>query len=179
VARNGRRRERIRSFPPIAGHNARVLILGSMPGQRSLDARQYYAHRQNSFWRIVGELLGIEPQAPYRRRIRALKAARIALWDVLQSCTRSGSMDAAIDSDSEIANDFSAFFRKHREISHVFFNGSKAAASFRRNVLPELGTRTLRYIRLPSTSPAHASLDYERKRDAWQVILKPAKRNRT
>jgi len=179
VARKGRRRERIRSFAPIASHNARVLVLGSMPGKRSLEARQYYAHRQNSFWRIVGELLGIESRAPYRKRIRALKTARIALWDVLQSCTRSGSMDAAIDSKSEIANDFGAFFRKHREISHVFFNGGKAAASFRRIVLPELGIRTLRYIRLPSTSPSHASVAYERKREAWQVILEPAKRKRT
>jgi TDG/mug DNA glycosylase family protein len=176
--RKARRGEKIRSFAPIASRDARVLILGSMPGTKSLDAREYYAHKQNAFWRIVGELFGIEPHAPYQKRIRALKAARIAVWDVLHSCTRSGSMDAAIDSESEMANDFRAFFRNHREISHVFFNGARAAASFKRHVLPESGSRTLRYIRLPSTSPANASVAYERKRKAWQVILKPAKRNR-
>jgi hypoxanthine-DNA glycosylase len=148
-----------------------------MPGNKSLEAHEYYAHRQNAFWRIVDELLGVDRLAPYRKRMQALKEARIAVWDVLRSCTRTGSMDSAIDKDSEIANDFVAFFRSHREITHVFFNGSKAAASFKRHVLPGLGTR-LRYIRLPSTSPAHASVAYERKREAWQRILKPAKRNR-
>ena len=173
------RKARIRSFAPIAGRNARVLILGSMPGQKSLDAREYYAHKQNAFWRIVGDLLGIDPRAPYRKRIQALKRARIALWDVLHSCERSGSMDAGIDRDSETANDFRGFFHGHRQISHVFFNGAKASGSFKRRVLPGLGVPRLRYIRLPSTSPAHASVAYERKREAWRTILKPAKRSRT
>ena len=173
-----RRREKIRSFPPIARRDARVLVLGSMPGRRSLEARQYYAHRQNAFWRIVGELLGVDPLSPYAKRVRALQASRIAVWDVLRSCTRTGSMDSAIDSATEIANDFSAFFREHRAISHVFFNGAKAADSFRRNVLPGLHASTLRYIRLPSTSPANASVAYGRKRRAWRAILKPAKGNR-
>lgn len=176
--RKARPRERIRSFAPIAGRNARVLILGSMPGKKSLDAREYYAHKQNAFWRIVGEFLGIDPHAPYSTRTRSLKAARIALWDVLRTCERSGSMDSDIDRDSEIANDFRAFFRDHRDISHVFFNGARAAASFKRSVLPGLGIRSLRYIRLPSTSPANASVAYERKREAWQMVLEPAKRNR-
>jgi len=173
-----RRRAKIRSFAPIARRDARVLVLGSMPGRRSLEARQYYAHRQNAFWRIVGELLGVDPHSPYANRVRALQASRIAVWDVLRSCTRTGSMDSAIDRASEITNDFDAFFREHRAISHVFFNGAKAAASFRRSVLPGLRASTLRYIRLPSTSPANASIAYERKRSAWRAILKPAKGNR-
>jgi hypoxanthine-DNA glycosylase len=176
--RKARRGGKIRSFAPIASRDARVLILGSMPGKKSLDAREYYAHKQNAFWRIVGELLGVDRHLPYRKRIQALKAARIAVWDVLHSCKRSGSMDSGIDRNSEIANDFHAFFRNHRKISHVFFNGARAAASYERNVLPELGIRALRYIRLPSTSPANASIAYERKREAWQMILQPAKRNR-
>ena len=163
---------RIRSFAPIADRRARVLILGSMPGRASLAAGRYYAHKQNAFWRIVCELLGLDPASPYGKRVQALKAARIAVWDVLKSCERQGSMDAMIARDTEIANNFAAFFRNHRDISHVFFNGAKAASSFDRNVLPVLGTRTLRYIRLPSTSPANASLPYERKRRAWRMILK-------
>lgn len=176
--RKARRGEKIRSFTPIASRKARVLILGSMPGQRSLDARQYYAHKQNSFWRIVGEILRIDPLSPYGKRVQALKSARIAVWDVLHSCTRAGSMDSNIDTESEIANDFRAFFRNHREISHVYFNGAKAAASFNRHVLPALGGRRLRYIRLPSTSPANASIAYERKRKSWQAVLRSAKRSR-
>jgi double-stranded uracil-DNA glycosylase len=174
--RKARRRQRIRSFAPIAGRGARVLILGSMPGQRSLDAGQYYAHKQNAFWRIVGELLGIDPQAPYRARIQALKSARIAIWDVLQSCTRAGSLDSSIDRASETANDFRAFFGRHPGILHVFFNGAKAEASFRRHVAKGLESASIgtsiQYTRLPSTSPAHAGAPYSRKLAAWQAILR-------
>jgi double-stranded uracil-DNA glycosylase len=97
---------------------------------------------------------------------------------VLRSCTRTGSLDSAIDGRSEIANDFRAFLRIHPDISHVYFNGAKAADTFRRRVLPGLDVRGLRYIRLPSTSPANASIAFERKRAAWQAILKPAQRKR-
>ena len=170
------RRARIRSFPPIAGRAARVLVLGSMPGRASLEAGRYYAHPHNAFWRIVGELLEIDPRAPYAARVRALKAARIALWDVLHSCVREGSLDTRIE--EELANDFAAFFRRHPGVTHVFFNGAKAEASFRRHVLPGLGamgaTMRLRYSRLPSTSPAHAGMTYARKRRAWRAVLRAA-----
>lgn len=162
------RRGRIRSFPPIAARDARVLILGSMPGRRSLEARQYYAHRQNAFWRILGALLGFDPAAPYAARSRALKSARIALWDVLHSCVREGSLDTMIE--AEVANDFRAFFRTHRAVTHVFFNGAKAEASYRRLVQGAIGS-PLRYRRLPSTSPAHAALPFARKLAAWRAIL--------
>jgi len=88
---------RIRSFAPIADRNERVLILGSMPGQASMDAGRYYAHPQNAFWRIAADLLRIDPQATYDTRVKALKAARIAIWDVLQSCVRPGSLDTMIE----------------------------------------------------------------------------------
>jgi hypoxanthine-DNA glycosylase len=170
--RRARRRQRIRSFAPIARRDARVLILGSMPGGKSLAAREYYAHPRNAFWRIVGDLLGIDPRAPYRKRALALKAARIAVWDVLHSCTRTGSMDAGIERGSEIANDFHRFFRGHAQITQVIFNGAKAELSFRRHVAGRLGAVPLRYARLPSTSPAHASLSYARKRRAWRTALR-------
>ena len=162
---------RVRSFAPIAGRNARVLILGSMPGRASLQAGQYYAHRHNAFWRIASELLQFDPVAPYRERARALRSARIAVWDVLHSCVRPGSMDAMIDRDSETANDFRNFFRTHRGITHVFFNGAKAEASFRRHVLPGIDV-PLRCKRLPSTSPANASVPWRQKIAAWRAILK-------
>ena len=169
----------MRSFAPIAGRGARVLILGSMPGAASLQANRYYAHPHNAFWRITGALLGFDPAAPYAVRKKALVSAGIAIWDVLHSCVRPGSLDARIVLDSEIANDFRAFFRSHPGVTHVFFNGAKAEASFRRHVLPGLPetATALRYTRLPSTSPAHASLSFGSKLAAWRAILKTEKRS--
>ena len=160
---------RLRSFPPIAGKDARILILGSMPGTASLAANRYYAHPHNAFWPIMGRLLGFDPAAPYARRVAALKAARIAIWDVLRSCVREGSLDASIE--DETANNFTAFFRAHPRLMHVFFNGAKAESSWRRHVPSPIG-RALCFTRLPSTSPAHAALPRSRKLAAWRAILK-------
>jgi len=150
----------IHSFEPIEDKNAEILILGSMPGRASLAAGQYYAHAQNAFWRIVSELLQFDRALPYEVRVQALKSARIAVWDVLQSCTREGSSDAMIESDTQIANDFRTFFRTHKKIKHVFFNGAKAEACFRRHVLRDLDSGAISYLRLPSTSPANASMTF-------------------
>jgi TDG/mug DNA glycosylase family protein len=164
---------RVRSFEPIENAKAEVLVLGSMPGRASLAAGQYYAHSQNAFWRIAGELLRFDPASPYKKKVRALKSARIALWDVLHSCTREGSLDASIESDTQIANDFRKFLQAHKKIRRVFFNGAKAEACFRRHVLPEIDAPFMNYLRLPSTSPANASMSFARKLSAWQVILAP------
>ena len=94
----------VRSFEPIGDRNAEVLILGSMPGRASLAAGQYYAHPQNAFWRILSRLLQCDPASPYPARIKALKSARIALWDVLQSCEREGSLDSMIERETQVAN---------------------------------------------------------------------------
>jgi hypoxanthine-DNA glycosylase len=162
---------RVHSFGPIVDRNAQVLILGSMPGQASLAAGQYYAHPQNAFWRIIAELLQCARASPYPARIAALKSARIALWDVLQSCTREGSLDAMIGRDTQVANDFRTFFRKHGKIQQVFFNGAKAEACFKRHVSGAINTGPIAYARLPSTSPANASMSYEHKLRAWRKIV--------
>ena len=175
MGRPVRRKERIRSFAPVARRDARVLILGSMPGEESLRRRQYYAYIHNAFWRIMGELLELD-RVEYSERIRVLKSSGIALWDVLESCTRKGSSDTAIE--GEVANDFARFFARHTRIKCVFFNGAKAEASFRRHVLPRLPAG-LRTTRLPSTSPANASLPYRRKLEAWRVILAPVRTHRS
>jgi TDG/mug DNA glycosylase family protein len=164
---------RVHSFKPIEDRNAEVLILGSMPGLASLAAGQYYAHPQNAFWRVISELLRVDPASPYPARIEALKSARIALWDVLQSCRREGSLDARIERDTQIANDFQTFFRKHKKIRQVFFNGVKAEACFRRHVLGSIDAGPIAYVRLPSTSPANASTSYEQKLLAWRMITAP------
>jgi len=159
-------------FPPIENPNARVLILGSMPGIASLRAGQYYAHPRNQFWPIMGALLGHNlAELAYPERVQCLIDAGIALWDVLQSCQRPGSLDADIAPASIIANDFATFFARHPAITHVYFNGTAAERHFNQRVRPLLQTRPLHYLRLPSTSPAHAALNYPAKLDAWRVLL--------
>lgn len=159
----------LRSFAPLAAADAEVLILGSMPGQRSLEMHQYYAHPHNVFWHILGELAGAPPQLPYAERLAALKAARIALWDVLYSCEREGSLDSAIC--KETANDFAAFFVRHPRIARVYFNGAKAEQSFHKFVLGKQKLPPLEFARLPSTSPAHAGMSYADKLEAWREIV--------
>lgn len=162
----------IYSFAPIVDQNARVLILGSMPGQVSLSANQYYAHRQNAFWRIMGDLLQFDPAVvSYEAKKSALKSARIALWDVLQSCRRQGSLDANIEAQSQTVNDFQSFFKTYPQIHYVFFNGGKAESCFKRYVLRDNDLNCLQLFRLPSTSPAHATLTFVHKRDRWHQML--------
>ncbi|MDB5985833.1 MAG: DNA-deoxyinosine glycosylase [Nevskia sp.] len=159
-----------RSFAAVADKSATVLILGSMPGQASLLAQQYYAHPRNAFWRIQGDLIGARPELPYAERLRLLRANGIALWDVLESCIRVGSLDSDIEELSVVANDFAGFFKRHRNIRRVFFNGAKAEQSFQRHVHAGLASLALRYWRLPSTSPAHAGMPYAKKLEAWRAI---------
>jgi hypoxanthine-DNA glycosylase len=163
---------KIHGFPPLARPRARLLILGSMPSVASLAAGQYYAHPRNQFWSIVGTICGFDPQASYARRRAALAAAGIALWDVVGSCVRPGSLDAAIDERSIAANDFVAFLDAHRRIARVCFNGRRAESVWRRHVQGQLGmTRKLEYRLLPSTSPGHAGMSYRRKLSIWRSAI--------
>lgn len=161
------------SFPAVETAKAEILILGSMPGRASLLAQQYYAHPRNAFWPVMGALLGFDPAAPYDVRIRTLQAAHVALWDVLRTCKRPGSLDAAIDHEhaSLQANDFRLFFQAHPAIRRIYFNGATAETCFRRYVANTPGIPALPAWRLPSTSPAHAALRLEQKLEAWRVIL--------
>jgi TDG/mug DNA glycosylase family protein len=158
------------SFPPIENRAARVLVLGSMPGAASLLAGRYYAYPHNAFWPIMGELFGAGPAISYEKRILILRRAGLALWDVMASCVREGSLDADIDEASIEPNDFHAFFDAHPRVKHVFFNGAKAENCFQRYVRPHLSDRGLHFIRLPSTSPAHASLALPQKLMAWRAV---------
>lgn len=167
----------LKGFPPLLGPAARCLILGSMPGQASLDAGRYYAHPRNAFWPIMGELLGFDPQAPYPQRCQALQAGGIALWDVIARCRRPGSLDADIERDSIEVNEFASLLAVNPGIGAIFFNGAAAEIAFRRHVLPGLGRPDFRLHRLPSTSPAHAALSLDDKRAAWGAALGLAKRS--
>ena len=156
-----------RSFAPIAGPDARILVLGSLPGRRSVQEQQYYAHPQNAFWRIMHELAGAE--GGYEARCRALVDNRIALWDVLAASVRPGSLDADIRVDSAQVNDFNRFFNTHPGIVRICFNGRKAAQMFERFVAVEDGR--FQYEQLPSTSPAFAAMRFEHKLARWRAAL--------
>ncbi len=161
----------ITSFAPIEGDAARVLILGSMPGVASLAAGQYYAHPRNSFWNIVGAILGFSANTNYEERVEMLKRSGIALWDVLESCIRPGSMDADIDINSAKPNDIGALLRRQPKITVICFNGSTAEKIFKKRVLSTLGDAPVKYMRLPSTSPAHAAVSFEEKVIAWRAAI--------
>jgi double-stranded uracil-DNA glycosylase len=175
---------RIQSFGAIIGEHSRVLILGSMPGVASLAAHEYYAHPQNQFWPIMGQLCGAGRALPYPERLQRLTGAGFALWDVLHSCVRPGSLDASIETASSIANDLPGLLRAHPAITRLCCNGGTAYTMLRRHFGPQL-TREfprLEVLRLPSTSPAAASWSRERKLAAWRATLcdrgTPRKRNR-
>jgi hypoxanthine-DNA glycosylase len=152
-----------------------VLILGSMPGIASLRAGEYYAHPRNAFWQIIGTLLEIDAAASYELRVATLRKQRIALWDVLESCTRTTSLDSDIDDASIVVNNFARFLRTHAEIRTICFNGAKAESCYRKYVLPEVtDAGDFRYHRLPSTSPAHAAMSVAAKVEAWRAVLDPS-----
>ena len=160
----------INSFAPIANPNATILILGSIPGIASIKANQYYAYPRNVFWPIMGSLFNFNAKLPYLLRIQALKEANVAVWDVLQACERSGSLDSAIKIGSRIPNDFSAFLNDHPHLSLIAFNGEEAETSFKRYVLNQKNLPELTYIKLPSTSPAH-TISLAQKISAWRAII--------
>ena len=156
-------------FAPIAESNARVLVLGSLPGVRSIREQQYYAHPRNVFWPIMKSLFAID--GDYAARCRQLTANRIAVWDVLHSALRPGSLDADIRLDVANANDFAGFFRVHPDIGLVAFNGKKAEALFKRFVAARPTDLGARFIVLPSTSPAYAAMPFSRKLAKWRQAL--------
>jgi len=156
-------------FPPIERKDASILILGSLPGQRSIAEQQYYAHPQNAFWRIMHELFGVE--GDYVSRCRKLTESGIALWDVLMSSHRPGSMDADISISEATPNDFASFLEHHRSIRLIAFNGRKAEQLFARFVDPLGIAVDIRKTVLPSTSPAYASLSFPGKLAAWREAL--------
>ncbi|MFC3549728.1 DNA-deoxyinosine glycosylase [Lysobacter cavernae] len=164
----------LQGLPPVVAKDARVLVLGSMPGTASLQAGQYYAHRQNRFWPFMGELVGADPVLSYAQRLNRLGAAGIALWDVLACCERDGSLDTAIRTDTAVANDFAGFFDKYPAIGTVLFNGAKAEQCFQRFVAPQLRGATPVLRRLPSTSPANAATSATAKLAAWREALQAA-----
>ncbi|MFP7655513.1 DNA-deoxyinosine glycosylase [Chryseobacterium proteolyticum] len=156
---------RISSFPPIIDVHSRILILGSIPGVKSLEKQQYYAHPQNKFWKIIFELLHEKFTEDYAVRIETLKKHHIALWDVIDSCERKGSLDSEIR--NEEANQIEELLEQYPNITAIFCNGGKSY----KNLQKVLGKNyRLPVILLPSTSPLH-TISLEKKLEGWSKIM--------
>jgi len=153
------------SFAPITSNDANILILGTMPGTKSLELNQYYGHKQNNFWKFMFTILKEDFSDDYPTQKALLQKNKIALWDVLQFCERVGSLDSAIK--NEIANDFETYLKSHPNIKTIFFNGQKAAAFFKKYVHLQ---KEYHLITLPSSSPANASQNFQSKLEEWKII---------
>lgn len=152
-------------LPPVIGADAAVLILGSFPSRQSLETGQYYANPQNRFWTIMEILLGIRRTLPYTERIALLKERRIALWDSIGACRRAGSADNRIREAQP--NPVEDLLVSHPHIRFIGCNGSRAATVLLHRPLPA----DVRFLRLPSTSPANARIPLAEKIRQWSVIL--------
>jgi double-stranded uracil-DNA glycosylase len=160
-----------RSFPPVLDAQARVLVLGTLPGEESLRRGEYYAHPRNLFWPIIFALFGEAPAASYIERLAFLTAHRIAVWDVCEIGERERSADSKIR--MERPNEIDRLLDEHPLIRAVAFNGTTARRLYDRH----FGRRpALSYLALPSTSPAHATIDFSAKLGRWTVLREVVER---
>jgi methylated-DNA-[protein]-cysteine S-methyltransferase len=157
----------IHSFDPIVDDNSRVLILGSMPGKHSLVKGEYYAHPRNLFWILVYSIFGAQPDQIYEEKESFLRSRKIALWDVIKECNRSGSSDSKII--NPIINDFDQLLARYPDIRCIFLNGKKAESLFKRNV-KNITKYNVSLFTLPSSSPANAGISLNKKIEAWSLI---------
>lgn len=155
------------SFPPLANSKTKILVIGTMPGVASLEAAQYYAHPRNAFWKIIAQVFnnGAEFQN-YQEKINCALAHNIGLWDNLQNCIREGSLDSNIK--NAVPNDFETLLQKYN-ITKLLFNGQKSFEFFKRYHGKLL--ETVAYEVMPSTSPANATLSFEKKLAVWKKAL--------
>lgn len=161
-----------RSFPPVANESTRILLLGSLPGERSLAEQRYYAHPQNQFWRLAGAVIGREdlPTLGYDARLEALLAAGVGIWDVVGSARRRGSLDGAIRAAS--ANPLTDLAASLRSLRAVGFNGGTSA----RIGMRALAASGLELVPLPSSSPAY-TISFDAKRERWVELRRFLDRN--
>ena len=153
------------SFPPIAGSNSRLLVLGTMPGKTSLEINEYHGYKHNTFWKIMFDIFETDFSNSYLIKKNLLITNRIAIWDTLRYCVRKGSLDS--DIKKEIPNDFNYFFQNHNEITDIVFNGIASSKYYKKYV--HLNNRFSFHI-LPSTSPANAGKSYHEKLAEWKII---------
>jgi double-stranded uracil-DNA glycosylase len=155
----------VTGLEPILDKDTRILILGTFPGEASLLAGQYYAHRRNQFWQLISTILGVElVTLSYPERIARLLANRIGLWDVLSACDRKGSLDSAIRDPK--STDFAPLRQRCPSLERVCFNGKAAGKA-----APQFERANFKTLVLPSSSPANAGWSLDRKLAAWRAIF--------
>ena len=158
---------------PLGSHNPKILILGSLPSQQSMLALQYYAHPQNAFWWIMQKILQQSKWESYHHKSVCLSQNHIRVWDVLQDAERPGSLDSSIAIGSEKFNDLQNLAIQHPQLALVAFNGKKAAALFKRHMSSQQNVQNIKFVTLPSTSPAHAAISRQNKLEQWTNSLSP------
>ena len=162
----------VHSFEPIVGNKPRIVILGSMPGVVSLQAVQYYANPRNAFWTIISELFGIDIDCSYQSRIQQISQLPLILWDTLKACHREGSLDSKILKQQIEANDIAGLLERHSGLRAITFNGAASEKYFNQLEKHRLPTNhQLELIKLPSTSPANAAMNFDQKLAAWRQLL--------
>ena len=158
-----------KSFTPSIDNNSKILILGSMPGVKSLEEQQYYAHSQNRFWKVMGSICN-EPklsEIDYDTKLKILLKSNIALWDIIKSCKREGSLDS--DIQDETPNDIKSLLKKYPNIKTICLNGNKSYSAFKK-YFPELFEKYSCH-KMPSTSPANARYSLDKLIEEWSVIF--------
>lgn len=156
----------ITSFDPLVDSRTRILILGSIPGVKSLEKIEYYGNKQNQFRKILFSIFKQDsvPEC-YKNKVDFLLQNHIGLWDVIQNCERKGSLDIAIKNQK--INDFDAFFYSYPQITTLLFNGKTAYHFFYKKYGQKEG---ITYYVMPSTSPAN-TMTFEKKLNEWSLIL--------
>lgn len=158
------------AFPPLVNQNSKILILGTMPGEKSLELQEYYGNKGNSFWKLLFTLFKRPLPKEYIEKKQLLEENNIALWDVLAYCERTGSLDSNIK--NEKANDFESFYKQYPNIKHVFFSSKNASNFYDKYVGRK---KDLQYSILPSPSGANASKSFLQKLEEWEAILEALK----
>lgn len=158
------RQPREAGLHPIKGHSTEVIILGSFPSRMSLLHDEYYGNPQNHFWKIIEALFQIDHRLPYRERISRLTDERVALWDIISSCSREGSADARIQ--KPVFNNLEGFFRSCPALRLIALNGSTAGRYFSMMNIPV----PVPVVVLPSTSPANTRFTLAEKVKRWEII---------
>lgn len=155
-----------KSFLPISHSSIEILILGSMPGEKSLQEQEYYAHPQNRFWKMLATITNSSMPTNYEEKIKLLEVHNIGLWDVVFEAKRIGSLDSAIEDESP--NDIESFIQYHPKLKTIGFNGKKSEALFKKYFKQK---SHIRYLLLPSTSPANAGIGFDEVCERWKELL--------
>ena len=157
---------RSESFPPVIYSNTKILILGSLPGKKSLDLKQYYGHDRNRIWKILSYLTNNDIPIAYQQKVELLHKNKIGLWDVAHSARREGSLDSNIKDESP--NDIEKLLDNYSSIRVIGFNGKKSEKMFYKyfNEKPNI-----KYLYLPSSSPANMAISFEDICNIWSELF--------